>query len=85
MRGPTVGGLLSSGEIRPADLSAAVDAFLANPDPGLVLIGEYEVDVAAAVAARPHAVKVLQAARSGVAARRAAVRTAILLAQPRRR
>ncbi len=60
-------------------------AFLANPDPGLVLIGEYEMDVAAAAAARPHTVKALQAGTSGVAARRAAVRTAILLAQLRRR
>ena len=49
---PTVGQLVSAGVIRTADVEAAVTAYLAAPDPGIVpLGGSHEVDITAAIAA----------------------------------
>ncbi|KAB1075401.1 hypothetical protein [Methylobacterium soli] len=74
------------GELQPADVTAAIDAFFALGDPGLVPLGEkYELDVASAVAAHPFASKTLYRRTAGVSARRAAVRSAILLARPEKR
>ena len=86
MRNPIVGTLLSSGEILPSDVSAAVEAYLSHAEPGLFPLGrEYELDLVSAVAAHPFSVRLLERRNSGVSARRAAVRTAIILARPEKR
>ncbi|GEP07663.1 hypothetical protein MOX02_57010 [Methylobacterium oxalidis] len=86
MNRPTVGGLLSSGAVKPAEVSAAVEAYLSRSEPGLFKMScEYELDLASAVAAHPFTVRLLANRKCGVAARRAAVRTAIILARPEKR
>lgn len=86
MERPTVGSLISTGAIQPAEVSAAVEAYLSQSDPGMFAMGsEYELDLTSAVAAHPFTVKILQKRKVGVSERRAAVRTAILLARPEKR
>ena len=83
---PTVGQLVSAGVIRTADVEAAVTAYLAAPDPGIVPLGpNHEVDITAAIAAHAFATRFLKSGKSGKAAVRAAVRSATLLARAMRR
>lgn len=79
----TIGALLTSGSIDRKDVERVLDAYFADPTAGTYGLGDaYVVDVAAALAARPSALKVLGRASSGVSARRAAVRTALMFARP---
>ena len=80
---PIVSSLISAGLVRAADIEKAVESYLSAPDAGPFVVSDgYCLDVEAAVAARPYSTKFLQQNRAGKSARRAAVRTAILLAKP---
>lgn len=83
---PTVSHLVSTRTISNADVEAAVTAYLAAPDPGIVPLGaSYEIDITAAIAAHAFAKKFLKSGRTGKAAVRAAVRSATLAARATRR
>jgi len=80
---PTIGALSEVKAITDEQVSAAIDAFLAGQTSGPFPIADgYRVDLAAAVAA--HAFTTMMVGRDDVspAAKRGAVRTAILLARP---
>ncbi|WP_336492012.1 hypothetical protein [Methylobacterium nigriterrae] len=80
---PTIGALVTSGAIDRVEITAAVDAVLADPSTKTYVLGErFSLDLFAAVAAHPFAVKTLKRMNAGLAARRTAVRTAIMLARP---
>jgi hypothetical protein len=82
---PTVGSFVTTGTISTADVAGAVNAY--PPDPGTKAypLGEqFVLDLAAAVAAHPFAVRMLSHGGAGIAAHRAAVRTAIMQARPKR-
>jgi hypothetical protein len=67
------------------DVSAVVDAYLADPSSGSVMFGEgYRINPAAAVAAHPFARTLINQPWAETGLRRAAVRAAILLAEPER-
>ena len=84
--GSTTNELFRQGLIPVADVHAAADAFLANPQPSLHPLGtRYHLDIAAAVRADELARRILHDPGSALPAKQAAVRTAILLAQPRTR
>ncbi|GEP07012.1 hypothetical protein [Methylobacterium oxalidis] len=86
MRIATVVSLLSSGEIPSADVTAAVETYLSQRTPTLFPLGrEDELDLAAAVAANQFSMRLLTLRNCGTAARRAAVRTAIIQARPEKR
>lgn len=77
--------LFATLDIVDDDVSAVVDAYLANPKPGLMEFGEgYRIDPAAAVASHPFARTLINQPWTDAALRRAAVRAAILLAEPER-
>ena len=81
--GRTVGELVEAGLIHPHAVTAAVNLYAGTPTTGTVSLDNgYGVDITAAVAAHPFASKLLATARPGKAARRAAIRSAILLARP---
>ncbi len=83
---PTVGQLVSAGVVSTADVEAAVTAYLAAPDPGIVpLRPNHEVDITAAIAAHSFATRFLNSGRTGKSAVRAAVRSATLSARAMRR
>lgn len=83
---PTVSQLVSAGTISNADVEAAVTAYLAAPDPGIVPLGPaHEVDITAAIAAHAFTAKFLQSGKRGKVALRASIRTATLLARAMRR
>ena len=64
------------------DLDGAVDAFLANPKGGVLMVFEGRtVDVGAVVRADDYASRALASLNASEAHRRMAVRTAILLAR----
>lgn len=79
----SVSDLLRAGAITQANLDAAVVALLANP-----MIGQFElasgctVDLTAAVKADRHATAILKEPTAKGGSRRAAVRSALLLARP---
>ncbi|WP_267361426.1 MULTISPECIES: hypothetical protein [unclassified Methylobacterium] len=67
------------------DVTAVVDAYLAEPTCGMVSFGEgYRLDPAAAVALHPFARTLLHQPWASADLRRAAVRAAIMVAQPER-
>ncbi|GJE53379.1 hypothetical protein GOFOIKOB_6458 [Methylobacterium tardum] len=67
------------------DVAAVVDAYMADPTSGPVSFGEgYRIDPAAAVASHPFANTLIGQPWASVELRRAAVRAAIMLAQPER-
>lgn len=78
----TVGNLLKAGVITLDDLRSMIDAYLSNPKVGLIEItrGRF-VDIAAAVAADRHALATLKDVTARPSSKRAAVKSAILLAQ----
>ena len=83
---PTASHLVTTGTISNADVEAAVTAYLAAPDPGIVpLSASYEVDITAAIAAHAFANKLLKSGRTGKAAFRSAIRRATLAARVIRR
>ena len=82
----TVTNLLVRGLISNADISAAVEAYLSDPETtAYPLRDQFALDLSAAVAAHPFTVKMLKHGKAGISARRAAVRTALMLAKPEKR
>ena len=80
---PTVSDLLKSEEVTDAQVSAAVDAVLANPKIGLFELAlGCVVDLTAIVRADRHASAVLKEPTAKAGSKRAAVKSAILLAHP---
>ncbi|WP_246689983.1 hypothetical protein [Methylobacterium sp. WL7] len=79
----TVSDLSKSKEVTDAQVNAAVDAVLANPNTGpFELASGWVLDVTTAVKADRHATATLKEPTARPGSRRAAVRSAILLAQP---
>lgn len=77
--------LFATLDIIDDDVSAVVDAYLADPSSGSVMFGEgYRINPAAAVAAHPFARTLINQPWAEAGLRRAAVRAAILLAEPER-
>ena len=77
--------LLTSLHVVNDDVSAVVEAYMVNPAIGTVTFGEgYRIDPAAAVAGHPFAKALMVQPWASDDLRRAAVRAAILLAQPER-
>ncbi len=77
--------LFATLDIIDDDVSAVVDAHLADPTSRTVASGEgYRIDPAAAVACHPFARTLMDQPWADEALRRAAVRAAILLAEPER-
>jgi hypothetical protein len=77
--------LFATLDIVDDDVSAVVDAYLADPTSGTVAFGEgYRINPAAAVASHPFARTLMTQPWADEALRRAAVRAAILLAEPER-
>jgi hypothetical protein len=77
--------LFATLDIVDDDVSAVVDVYLADPTSGTVAFGEgYRINPAAAVASHPFARTLMGQPWADEALRRAAVRAAILLAEPER-
>ncbi|WP_144426393.1 hypothetical protein [Methylobacterium sp. ARG-1] len=77
--------LLETLRIVDDDVTAVVDAYLANPSCGTVYFGEgYRIDPALAVAEHPFAGTLMRQPWAGEELRRAAVRAAVMLAVPER-
>lgn len=77
--------LLDTLRIVDDDVTAVVDAYLSDPAHGPVVIGEgYRIDPAPAVAGHPFAATLMRQPWASDELRRAAVRAAILLAEPER-
>ena len=75
--------LFATLDIIDDDVSAVVDAYLADPTSRLVKFGEgYQINPAAAVASHPFARTLIAQPWADMSLRRAAVRAAILLAEP---
>ena len=75
--------LFTTLDIVDDDVSAVVDAYLADPRPGTVAFGEgYRIDPAAAVAAHPFARTLIAQPWADARLRRVVIRAAILLAEP---
>ncbi|WP_159392791.1 hypothetical protein [Methylobacterium sp. C1] len=67
------------------DVSALVEAYLADPTSRTAAFGEgYRIDPAAAVASHPFARTLIEQSWAGEGLRHAAVRAAVLLAEPER-
>jgi hypothetical protein len=82
---PTVGELYNAKAITDSEVTAAVEAYLANPAPGAHLITDgYQIDVALAVHLHPFARAALSGDNPTPSRKRRAVRTAILLARARK-
>ena len=78
--------LLPTLDIVDDDVAAVVDAYMADPDLGIVAFGEgYRIDPAAAVASHPFARALIEQPWASRELRQAAVRAAIMLARPARR
>ncbi|GJE44089.1 hypothetical protein [Methylobacterium soli] len=83
---PTTGELFKAKAITAEDLHAAVDAYMADRKAASFSIGDgYELDLVAVVKADRHASAVLRDKTASQGTRRMAVRTAILLARPKKR
>jgi hypothetical protein len=79
----SVGDLIQAHLITRADLDAAIEAFLANPKIGLFeLASGCTVDLTAAVKADRHATAILTEPTAKGGSRRAAVKSALVLARP---
>lgn len=77
--------LLDTLEIVDDDVTAVVNAYMTDPECGLVTFGEgFRIDPAAAVAAHPLASTLMRQPWADDAFRQTAVRAAIMLAQPER-
>ncbi|KQO66052.1 hypothetical protein ASF22_05130 [Methylobacterium sp. Leaf87] len=80
---PTTGELSKAKAVTEADIVAAVDAFMADPGTTAFLFGEgYRLDLAEAVRAHEWASVTTANKDATDHLKRAAVRTAILLARP---
>lgn len=78
-----VGELLQARAITRAELDAAVEAFLANPSIGAFeLAAGYTVDLMAAVKTDRHAAVTYKDPTAKAGSRRAAIKSALLLARP---
>ena len=85
MRGPMTLDLLETLAIVDDDLTAAVNAYMADPGCGSITFGKgYRIDPAAAVAEHPFASTLMRQPWADEELRRAAVRAAVMLAQPER-
>jgi hypothetical protein len=81
----SLGDLLREEALTKADISLAVDAYMADPGlTRLIVGGRFLIDPAAAVQDCDHAVWVLADTELEDRRKRAAVRTAILMARPER-
>jgi len=77
--------LLATFDVVDDDVTAVVEAYMADPDVGPVIFGQdYCINPARAVAAHLFARSVCAQPWTGWDLRRAAVRAAILLARPKR-
>jgi len=77
--------LFATLDIVEDDVTAVVDAYIDDPASGPVSFGEiYRIDPAAAVAAHPFAQTLMGQSWASPELRRAAIRAAIMLAQPER-
>jgi hypothetical protein len=77
--------LFATLDIVEDDVAAVVNAYMADPTSGPVSFGEgYRIDPAAAVAGHPFANTLIGQPWASAELRRAAVRAAIMLAQPER-
>ena len=77
--------LLTSLHVVDDDVSAVVEAYMANPDIGTITFGEgFRIDPAVAIAGHPFARALMVQPWASDELRRATVRAAILLAQPER-
>ena len=75
--------LLATLHIVDDDVAAVVDAYMADPQRGLVRFGEgFEIDPAVALAAHPFAIQLIGQPWAGEELQRSAVRAAIMLARP---
>ena len=75
----TISSLLARGKISNADIAAAVDAYLSDPETTAYRLGDqFSLDLSAAVAAHPFTAKTLKHGKAGLSARRAA----LMLAKP---
>lgn len=81
---PSVGLLHKAGIIRDADIDAAIDAYMADPTTGTVVLGGsgYRLDLGAAVRAHRSTSAVMRDITLRAKYRRLALRTAFLLASP---
>ncbi|WP_050736088.1 hypothetical protein [Methylobacterium sp. ARG-1] len=78
--------LFATLDIVETDVAAVVNAYMADPTTGPVSFGDgYRIDPAAAVADHPFANTLIGQPWASAELRRAAVRAAIMLAQPERR
>ena len=85
MPGPMTLDLLKTLRIVDDDVTAVVNAYLADPTCGVIAFGEgYRIDPALAVAEHPFASTLMRQPWAGDDLRRAAVRAAIMLAEPER-
>jgi hypothetical protein len=72
-------------DILDDDVAAVVDAYMVDPKAGTVEFGDgYRIDPAAAIAAHPFANTLIRQPWASAELQRAAVRAAIMLAQPER-
>ncbi|TXM97335.1 hypothetical protein FV242_31820 [Methylobacterium sp. WL64] len=77
--------LFATFDIVEADVAAVVNAYIADPTSGSVSFGKgYRIDPAAAIADHPFANTLIGQRWASPELRRAAVRAAIMLAQPQR-
>lgn len=78
-----IGQMLEAKVITRAELDAAVEAFLTDPQVGAFEIASgYTVDLTAAVKADRHATATFKEPTAKIGSRRAAIRSALLLAKP---
>jgi len=83
---PTTGELFKAKAITEEDVVAAVDAYMADPTTTLFVMGEgYGLDLAEAVRTHEWAFVTVSHSTATDHLKRAAVRTAILLARPEKR
>ena len=82
---PYFGDLFKAKAISDDNLNAAVDAYMADLTTSRFFIGEHAADLANAVARSPYAQSMLADSKARMVSKRAAVRTAILLAKPVKR
>ena len=84
--GPTTRDLVKAQAVTEEDLQSALDAFKANPDTEVVDLGaSYRLNLQAALKASSFAQLTLAKPGANDLLKRAAVRTAILLARPKKR
>ncbi len=83
MSSPNAGDLIKAKTIREDDVDAAVDAYMIGVRGELFALADgYELNLGAAVSARPYATETLAKDGATDAQKRNAVKTAILLAVP---